>query len=260
MTSHMSFQYLDQIVATSNAGDLLELFNLGFGAGKDTVNAFEVLKRLRDSRPMGRCLSLLQRDEASQDLIERRELVKPYSQDELLTLPKGTLGRVFAEICKVMNYDINFYPTPEYFNNLETPADYVNYRVLATHDIHHIVTGFALNGAGETGVISVSVQQFAFPGYVFIDITSLLGSWLMGEKPYRDIEDEQEKTRTARYKLQCIMKGMAMGEDAALLFPIDWHAQMHKDLDVVRQELGITPVTEGITSWYSNPQIVAALH
>jgi hypothetical protein len=45
-----------------------------------------------------------------------------------------------------------------------------------------------------------------------------------------------------------------------LLFPIDWHAQMHKDLDVVRQELGITPVTEGITSWYSNPQIVAALH
>ena len=32
----MSFQYLDQIVATSNAGDLIELLNLGFGAGKDT--------------------------------------------------------------------------------------------------------------------------------------------------------------------------------------------------------------------------------
>ena len=256
----MSFQYLDQIVATSNPGDLLELLNLGFGAGKDTVNAFEVLKRLKDSRPMERCLSILLRDSASKELIERRELVKPYNQSELLSLPKGTLGRVFAEICQVMNYDMNFYPSPEYFNNLETAADYVNYRVLATHDIHHIVTGFALNGAGETGVISVSVQQFAFPGYVFIDLTSLLGSWLMAEKPHRDIVDEQEKTRTARYKLQCITKGMAMGEDASMLFPIDWHSLMHKDLNAVRQELGIIPVTEGLTSWYSNPEIAAAIH
>ena len=255
----MSFQYLDQIVATSNAGDLLELFNLGFGAGKDTGNAFEALKRLSASKPMERCLSILQRDAASQDLIERRELVSPYHQEELLTLPKGTLGRAFAEVCKVMDYDINFYPSPEYFNNLETAADYVNYRVLATHDIQHIVTGFALNGAGETGVISVSVQQFAFPGYAFIDITSLLGSWLMADKPYRDIEDEQEKTRTARYKLQCILKGMAMGEEAKLLFPINWHSLMHKDLDDVRRELGIKPVTEGLTSWYSNADIVAAV-
>lgn len=255
----MSFQYLDQIIATSNSGDLLELLNLGFGAGKDTVNAFEVLKRLKDSRPMARCLSILQRDLASNELIERRELVQPYNHDELLDLPKGTLGRVFAEICKVMNYDVNFYPSPEYFNNLETPADYVNYRVLATHDIHHVVTGFALNGAGETGVISVSVQQFALPGFVFIDFTSLLGSWLMAEKPYRDIVEEKEMTSTIRYKLQCILKGMAMGEDASLLFPIDWHSLMHKDLNVVRQELGITPVTEGLTSWASNPQIMAAI-
>ena len=256
----MSFQYLDQIVATSNAGDLIELFNLGFGAGKETSNAFEALKRLSASKPMGRCLSILQRDAASNDLIERRELVSPYCQEELLTLPKGTLGRVFAEVCKVMDYDINFYPSPQYFNNLETAADYVNYRVLATHDIQHIVTGFALNGAGETGVISLSVQQFAFPGYAFIDITLLLGSWLTAERPYRDIEDELEKTRTARYKLQSILKGMAMGEEAKPLFPVDWHSLMHKDLDDVRQELGIKPVTDGLISWYSNADIVTALN
>jgi len=256
----MSFQYLDQITAASNPGDLVELLNLGFGAGKDTANAFEVLKRLRDSRPMQRCLSILQRDSASNDLIERRELVKPYNQDELLALPKGTLGRVFAEICRSINYDINFYPSPEYFNHLETPADYVNYRVLATHDIHHIVTGFALNGAGEIGVISLSVQQFSLPGYALIDITSLLGSWLMGEKPYRDIVDEQEKTRTARYRLQSIVKGMEMGENATLLFPIDWHSLMSKDLNIVRQELGINPVTDGLMSWYSDSEIVAAIN
>jgi len=52
---------------------------------------------------------------------------------------------------------------------------------------------------------------------------------------------------------------MSMGEEASLLFPIDWHSLMHKDLDVVRQELGITPVTEGLTSWYTNPEIAAVI-
>lgn len=255
----MSFEYLDQIVADSNTGDLLELINLGFGAGKDTGNAFEVLKRLRSSKPMQRCLTILERDEASRTLIERRELLTPYPQDELIQLPKGSLGRVFAEVCKAMEYDINFYPKPDYFCNLDTAADYVNYRVLATHDIQHIVTGFALNGAGETGVISLSVQQFAFPGFAFLDLVSLLRTWLTAEKPYRDIEDKHEKIGTARYKLDCIIKGMAMGEEAKPLFPVDWHALMPKNLEEVRQELGIKPVTEGLTSWYSNPKIMAAL-
>ena len=255
----MSFEYLDQIVADNNSGDLLELINLAFGAGKDTNNAFEILKRLRDSKPMKRCLKLLERDPVSRDLIERRKLIAPYSLQALERLPQGTLGRVFAEVCKAMNYDINFYPKPEFFHNLETAADYVNYRVLATHDIQHIVTGFALNGAGETGVISLSVQQFGFPGYAFIDLASLMRAWLTADQPYRDIEDEQEKTRTARYKLQCIIKGMAMGEEATSLFPVDWHSLMDKDLSVVRQELGIKPVTEGLTSWYSDPKIMAAI-
>lgn len=256
----VSFEYIDEIAAESNSGDLLELINLSFGVGKVTDNGFQLIDRLRDSRPMKRSLSRLMRDQASRDLIERRELVKPYNHDELMNLPTGTLGRVFAEVCRAMNYDINFYPSPEYFHNLETPADYVNYRVLATHDIHHIVTGFALNSAGEVGVISVSVEQFGFPGYVIIDISSLLKNWLTAEKPYIDIEDDLERARTGREKWKCITRGMEMGEGAALLFPIDWHALMHKDLNLVREELGITPVTKGISSWYDNPEIVAAIN
>lgn len=255
----MSLQYLDQIVACSNTGDLTELINLGFGAGQDPGNTFQLLNRLRDSKPMQRCLRILERDEASRELIKRREPMAPYDLEKLLQCPKGTLGRVFAEIFKELDYNINFYPDPEFFNNLETAADYVNYRVMATHDIQHIVTGFALNGGGENGVLSISVQQFSFPGFVFIDLTSLLRTWLTADKPYRDIDDELERTQTARYKLENILQGLAMGEQAKPLFPVDWQALLHKDLDAVRQELHITPVTQGVASWHSNPRLQAVI-
>jgi len=255
----MPLEYLDEIVRTSRTGDLSELFNLSFGAGDDVGNTFELFRRLRQSRPMQRCLSILLRDPASRKLIESREPVPPHCLDSLLQLPKRTLGRSLAEIARALNYDLNFYPRPDFFHTLETDADYVNYRVLATHDIHHIVSGFALNRAGETGVLSLSVRQFAFPGFAFIDIASLLRTWLIAEKPYRDLQTDAERIESPRHKLECIVKGMAMGEEAQLLFPVDWQALMDRDLEDVRQQLGIQPVREGVMSWYSDPALAAAV-
>lgn len=255
----MPFKYLDEIVSTSHSGDLSELFNLSFGAGDDVANTFEITRRLRQSRPMQRCLSILLRDPASRQLIESREPVPPHCLESLLRLPKGSLGRSLGEIARALNYDLNFYPKPDFFHALESDADYVNYRVLATHDIHHIVTGFALNRAGETGVLSVSVRQFAFPGFAFIDIASLLRTWLTAEKPYRDMQTDAERMESPRHKLECIVRGMAMGEEAQLLFPIDWSSLMDRDLEEVRQQLGIQPVRDGLMSWYSDPVLAAAV-
>ena len=67
---------------------------------------------------------------------------------------------------ETIGYDINFFPDPAYFANLLTDADYINYRVYATHDIHHILSGFSLDNFGETGVISISVGQFNHPAGV----------------------------------------------------------------------------------------------
>jgi ubiquinone biosynthesis protein COQ4 len=133
----------------------------------------------------------------------------------------------------------------------------VNYRVLATHDIHHLIRGFALNRGGETGVLSISVQQFAFPGFAYIDIASLLRTWLTAEKPYRDLQTDAERIESPRHKLECIVRGMAMGEEAQLLFPVDWHSLMAHDLEEVRRQLGIRPVREGVMSWASDPALAA---
>jgi ubiquinone biosynthesis protein COQ4 len=119
----MPFEHLDEIVRISNAGDLSELFNLSFGAGQDIGNTFELISRLRQSRPMQRCLSILLRDPASRRLIESREPVQPHDLDSLLQLPQGTLGRTLGEIAKTLDYDLNFYPGPDFFTGWkQTPT------------------------------------------------------------------------------------------------------------------------------------------
>jgi hypothetical protein len=94
----MPLEYLDEIVRTSRTGDLSEFVNLSFGAGDDAGNTFELFRRLRQSRPM-----------------QRREPVPPHCLDSLLQLPKRTLGRSLAEIARALNYDLNFYPKPDFF-------------------------------------------------------------------------------------------------------------------------------------------------
>lgn len=254
----MTLEHLDKIALAANADDIAGLLNCAFGASENVNSAFQVLNMLRDTLPMQRCLSILNRDEASRTLIKNRVLVPPHDPRQLSQLPIGTLGRTFYEVMTTMKYDFNFYPKPEYFNNLELDADYVNYRALATHDIHHIVTGFALNGAGETGVISVSVQQYGLPGFALLDIAGLLRSWLTSPKSHRDIVHSPDRYKTPQYKFDMIGKGMDIGSKAKLLFPIDWSSLLDQELDCVRAELGIEAVKDGICSWYGDPTILSA--
>jgi ubiquinone biosynthesis protein COQ4 len=75
-----------------------------------------------------------------------------YDAGALLAMPRGSLGHTFATVLGAINYDLNFFPDPSFWNNFESDADYVNYRIAATHDLHHVITGFSLDTFGELGV------------------------------------------------------------------------------------------------------------
>jgi ubiquinone biosynthesis protein Coq4 len=255
----MGFQYLDKLATKQNLQALLELADLAAGAGQSAQNAFELSHRLRKSKPMACCLRFLERNPACMELIKQRKLIGPYDPDQLLAMPKGSLGYIYASALEAMGYDINFFPEPGFFNNLETDADYVNYRVFATHDIHHILTGFSLDGFGEVGVISVSVGQFNHPGFGFLDLVTLLTTWLLGDTPLDDLQSPKESLRSAAFVFGMINRGLEMSLEAMPLFPVIWEDQMGRDLEELRAELGIKAVKNGPYSWYSNPQIMAAL-
>jgi ubiquinone biosynthesis protein Coq4 len=255
----MGFRYLDKIATPEHVHQFLELADLAMGAGDSAENVFLLSHRLRDSRPMQHCRKRLARDPACQALIDARRLCGPYNSETLLAMPKGSLGHTYATALKAMGYDINFFPEPSFFNNLEEDADYINYRVYATHDIHHILSGFSLDNYGELGVISISVAQFSHPGLAFTDLIAMLLGWMHTDRPIDELETAAEQARTAVYAFQMIIQGLEMGAAAQPLFPVLWEERFEQNLDELRAELGITPALEGPWSWYETAAIREAL-
>lgn len=254
----MGFRYLNQVASADHIKEFLELADLAAGAGEDAGNVFELSRRL-EGNPMTRCLRILQRDPAAAALIQSRRLCDPYDTAALKQLPKGSLGHTYATVIEAMGYDIGFFPDPAFYNNLESDADYVNYRVYATHDIHHIVSGYSLDNFGETGVISIAVGQFNFPGFSFINLVGLMLGFFGTGKTDEEFDTDEEYAGSIGYIFDLITQGIQMGLKAKPLFPVIWEERMGQNLEELRRELGIEPVREGPYSWSTNPAIMAAL-
>jgi ubiquinone biosynthesis protein COQ4 len=255
----MGFRYLDQIATREHLQEFLQLADLAAGAGHAASNVFLVSRRLSDSAPMRLCERILAEDPAAQALILERRLCGPYDAEALRKLPQGSLGHTYVTVLDALGYDINFFPDPAFYNNLQSDADYINYRVFATHDIHHILSGFSLDGFGEIGVISISVGQFNHPGLAFTDLISLLINWFRNETPEGQMSTHAERLRTASYTFRMISHGLEIAATAKPLFPVLWEERMEQNLEELRAELGIEPVREGPWSWASNPTLSAAL-
>lgn len=255
----MGFRYLDRIATRDHLEDFLQLADLAAGAGDAASNVFLLSHRLRQSAPMRLCERILAEDPAAQALIHQRRLSGPYDAAALRQLPRGSLGHTYVTVLDTLGYDINFFPEPTFFNNLETDADYINYRVFATHDIHHIVSGFSLDGFGEIGVVSISVGQFNHPGLAFTDLMSLLINWFRNETPEGQLNTHAERLQTASYTFRMISHGLEIAAQAQPLFPVIWEERMGQNLEELRRELGVVAVSEGPWSWASQPQLQAAL-
>ena len=103
---------------------------------------------------------------------------------------------------------------------------------------------------GEAGVISVTVAQTGYPGWMLIDILSMLLNFFAGEN---DLGIDVE------YDFDMIAKGIKMGRAAKPLFPVKWEECWESPLEQLRAELNIKPVTEGKWSWYTRPNLRAVI-
>jgi ubiquinone biosynthesis protein Coq4 len=252
----MSFRYIDNLVTTDKLHQFLGLVDLAAGSGKDTNNAFDLSEKLHHSNPMKATIKALQANPATAAMLQERYMGPPYDLDALLKMPPHSLGWTYGRIISTLGYDPNFYRQPDAINS---DAEYITYRVYKTHDLHHILTGFSLDGMGEFGVISVSVGQFGYPGFIFLDLIGLLGNFFATDTPYSHDMDNKEKARNLGYSFGLISKGIEMGLAAKPLFAVKLEEQLERPIDEVRQELNITPVTEGPYSWYSNPKLKEAV-
>jgi ubiquinone biosynthesis protein COQ4 len=189
-------------------------------------------------------------DPQSKDLIENKRLFNRLSVKELSSFGPGTLGQIYFEIIKDEALSYDYAPSPEYFNNLESDADYVNYMVFSTHDYYHIVSGFALDIFGEVGAGSLLIAQCGYPPMALTDVNNLLSSWLSNDIcPAGPTEVDGHLSQV--YLLEVMALRIRMAKGCPPLFGTNWNSPLPLPLEEVRGRLQINPVTEGRYSWHS---------
>jgi ubiquinone biosynthesis protein Coq4 len=244
----VGFRYIDTLATPENVDKLLTLVDRVAGVGVETNNVFDIEDVLRESPQMQKCLERVRQEPASAQLLEERYMGKEFDLEELLQLPRNSLGWTYAKLLKTMNYDPQFYRIRE----IHSDVDYITYRVRKTHDLHHVLTGFSFDDYGEVGVISVTVGQIGYPAFVLIDLISALLIYLSG-KEKAGIENY------LGYNFDLASQGIQIGRQAKPLFPVKWEEGLDRPLEEWRSELGIVPVTSGQWSWYSRPLLQEAI-
>ena len=141
---------------------------------------------------------------------------------QLQTLPAGTLGREYARLILQLGYDPEFFrPRP-----IESDGQWLTQRIATTHDIHHVISGFGTERAGETGVLAITAAQIGFPAYVLLTSASQLANFRL------KLEEFEGISRAAAH-------GSAIARQAQCLAITRWEEGWEKPIQQWRQELGL---------------------
>jgi ubiquinone biosynthesis protein Coq4 len=142
--------------------------------------------------------------------------------EALEALPAGSLGREYARLIRQLGYDPEFFrPRP-----IESDGQWLTQRIATTHDIHHVISGFGTERAGETGVLAITAAQIGFPAYVLLTSASQLANFRF------KLEEFESISAAAAH-------GSAIAHQAQCLAIARWEEGWEKPISQWRQELGI---------------------
>jgi ubiquinone biosynthesis protein COQ4 len=205
------------------------------GHGQDIPTVFALEDSYFDTPQMKAAVERMKAESGMGRLIAEGYLTADYNLDELIKYPPGSLGHTYARLMQLHGFKAHFYPDRE----IKTDADYCIMRVRKTHDIHHAVTGFSMKPSGEAGVIGLTAYQYGYPAFVLIDLAGMALTFMQAQGFQSQFTD--------------VGRGMKMGHECAPLLGIKWEEGWEKPLSRWREELKITPVTNGEASWYEMP-------
>jgi ubiquinone biosynthesis protein Coq4 len=191
----------------TDLGRLNEVFMLA-----DSVSSTEHLRAIRDhvARDNAGAAALRDRPRLGVDVAALR------------ALPLGTLGREFAEHMIANNLDPAALPTLPGADEL----GFVRAHLYETHDVWHVVTGFATDVPGELGLQAFYFAQL--PG----KLPSAILAAAFVNTLIRHFEERQARMHE-------IVRGYLLGRRARPLFGVRWDELWSTPLDDVRARLRI---------------------
>ena len=148
--------------------------------------------------------------------------------DRLRQLPAGSLGHTYAQLILSLGYDPEFFrPRP-----IHSDAHWLTQRIATTHDLHHVIGGFATSPEGESGVLAMTACQTGFPAYVALLHAAQLSRFRLDPPSYGALS-------------AAISHGTAIGFEAAPLAAVRWEDGWERSVSDWRRELGIRRPADG---------------
>lgn len=172
-------------------------------------------------------------DLLAKEMAETYPEVRPYMQarkqvpwldvNKMLKMPKGSLGRVYAEYAVERGINPNLLePVKE-----EHDGDWLMNHLYATHDFHHLLTGFYYDMKGEFGATGFYMGQM--PKNTFL--TAMMAVLLI-QRSWKQ-RDELPTMLNAWHE------GYEMGKRAKCIIALDYDKVLERNIDELRLELGI---------------------
>lgn len=154
-------------------------------------------------------------------MIKERYIASVPNMQELLKLPKDSLGYIYSAHMTEANFDPEFYRKVV----IEDDFTYIVLRMRQTHDIWHTVTGFGVDVAGEIGLQAFQLAQNRSPLAVML----MAGAILHTIRANANLNE----------LMQVIDRGYRMGLQARPFLAQKWEEAWEKPLTEWRSQLGI---------------------
>ncbi len=150
---------------------------------------------------------------------------------ELDARPAGSLARTAADFFRANGLDPNALPRTE----PRSDVDWLTGHLYETHDLWHVVTGFAPTVAGELGLQAFYATQASGMLPLAILTAGMINTLFFAS-------DERNE------RLAAIARGWRMGSRARLLVGVDWAELLDRPIGEVRQTLGLDVSVDVISS------------
>lgn len=140
-------------------------------------------------------------------------------------LPEGSFGRAVAAFFDERKLD----PAGLYITSPEGSSDFERFKrhMERSHDLWHVVTGFATDVPGELGLQAFGIAQIGVP----------LGYLLLSAGFLHQLGDNRDGERI----LDEVTRGWQLGKRARAFFGADWEEMFPLPLSEVQARFGVAP-------------------
>lgn len=192
----------------------------------DAADSTSISRFFQELGAQAQMLEVVMSDPQVASLVADRYAPPSFEMDQLLAMPEGSLGRVYARFVDGHHFN------PHFFHNVEGQSDlaYVLNRLRTTHDIWHVLLGFDSSEAGECGMNAFTFSQACTP-------TTCL---LMAAKMIRSIPEGADERRRL---LQAIADGIKLGLQAPHFLAWRWEEHWSEPLEELRGRVGLSALT-----------------